>query len=101
MFIKLLCVKTTNFAGVYGTEEFTIEEGDTISAIIDRDGVHFEFEPDHYSLPYWFEDVAESFISALDEEAYNKIYKKVNNCKIYFEDGSVINLGNGIMKMEA
>lgn len=100
MFIKLLCVKTTTFDGVYGEEQFTIEEGNVVSAMISRDGVHFEFEPNHYSLPYWFEDVAKGFISALDEESYNKIYKKVKNCKMYLEDGAVINLGNVRVTME-
>lgn len=100
MFIKLLCVKTTTFDGVYGEEQFTIEEGNTVGAMISRDGIHFEFEPNHYSLPYYFEDVAKSFISALDEESYDKIYKKVKNCKMYLEDGTVINLGNVRVTME-
>ena len=101
MFIKLLCVKTTTFDGVvYGEKQFTIEEGTTVGAMISRNGIHFEFEPNHYSLPYYFEDVAKSFISALDEESYDKIYKKVKNCKMYLEDGTVINLGNVRVTME-
>lgn len=100
MFIRLLCVKTTNFTGVYGEKSFAIEEGNTVGAMIGRDGIHFEYEPNHYSLPYSFEDIEKSFISAFDEESYNKIYKKVRNCKMYLEDGTVINLGNGRIKME-
>lgn len=100
MFIKLLCVKTTDFDGVYGEKQFTIEEGSAVNAMVYRDGVRFEYEPDHYSLPYRFEDIEKRFISAFDEESYNKIYTKVTNCKMYLEDGSVINLGNGRIKIE-
>ena len=100
MFIKLLCIKTCDFKDLYGKVHFTIEEGTTTKALIDEQGVHFEYEPNHYSLPYKFEDMSKAFISAFDEEAYNKIYHKASNCKMYFEDGAVTDLGDVTVKVE-
>ena len=100
MFIKLLCIKTADFNDLYGKIQFTIKEGSTVSALIDRQGVRLEYEPRHYSLPYRFEDIEKGFISALDEETYNKIYHKANNCKMYFEDGTVMDLGDVIVKFQ-
>lgn len=100
MFIKLLCVKTVNFKDPYGNIQFTVEEGDEVGAMIERQGIHFEYEANHYSLPYRFEDVEDSFISAFDKEEYNRIYKNVNNCTMYFEDGTICELGNVRIKVE-
>ena len=100
MQIKLLCVETSEMCDVDGSELFTIDEGDIVNAIIDDDGVCFEYEKNIYSAPYYYEDVEKYFISAFDEESYNKIYQKVTNCKMYFEDGRTIDLGNGRAKME-
>ena len=100
MFVKLLCINTADFNDIYGKVQFTIEEGSTVSALIDRQGVRLEYEPHHYSLHYRFEDIDKGFILALDEEAYNKIYHKANNCKMYFEDGAVFDLGDVIVKFQ-
>lgn len=100
LFIKLLCIKTSNFKDVYGKHGFTIEEGDTVSALVNREGVRLEYESRHYSVPYRFEDIGESFISAFDEKAYNRIYHNTKDCKMYFEDGTSLNLGDAVIKME-
>lgn len=100
MFIKLLCTETANFKDVYGKRQFTIEEESIIGALIDRRGVSLEYEPNHYSLPYRFEDIEKNFISAFDEESYNNIYHKVKDCKMYIEDGTTFELGNAIIKVK-
>lgn len=98
LFIKLLCTKISNFKDVCGKYDFTIEEGSTVSALINREGVRLEYEPRHYSVPYRFEDIGESFISAFDEKSYNRIYHKAKDCKVYFEDGTSIDLGDAVIK---
>lgn len=100
MKIKLLCVETSEMCDVDGSELFTIHEGDIVNAIIDEYGVCFEYEKNIYSAPYYYEDVEKYFISAFDEESYNKIYQRVTNCKIYFEGERTIDLGDGAVKME-
>ena len=100
MYIKLLCIKTSNFRDHYGEHYFTIQEGDIVDALVESQGIHIEYKPKCYSLPYRFEDIEESFISAFDEDSYNRIYKKVSNCKMYLEDGAILDLGDGIVKME-
>ena len=101
MLIKLLCISTIRINNsYYGGKDFVIKEGDIVNALIDRDGVRFEYEPNHYSVPYRFEDVDNDFISAFDEDTYNKIYKKATNCKAYFNDGQSLELGNVTIKMD-
>lgn len=99
MFIRLLCIKSADFTDHYGNSHFTIKEGDTVSAMVDYDGVRFEYEPNHYSLPYRFEDIAKSFISEFDKDAYNKIYQKASGCKMYFDDGTAIDLGDVTIRL--
>lgn len=99
MFIRLLCVETVDFKDSYNNTQFTIEEGDEVNAMIGRQGVHFEYESGHYSLPYRFEDVEKGFISAFDKEAYDKIYHKVSNCTMCFNDGTVFELGDARVKV--
>ena len=97
MLIKLLCINTCYFSNDGDT--FSIEEGDTVNALVGHDGVRFEYKKDHYTLPYYFEDVFGSFISAFDEESYNEIYKKVNICKIIFDNGKTIDIGDARVKV--
>jgi hypothetical protein len=99
MFIRLLCVNAVDFKDSYDKVQFTIEEGDEVNAMISKYGIHFEYKKGHYSLPYRFEDVAKDFISAFDKETYDKIYKKVNNCMMYFEDGTVFEIGDARVKV--
>lgn len=99
MFIRLLCVETAEFKDSYNNTQFTIEEGDEVNAMISKLGIHFEYENGHYSLPYRFEDIEKGFISAFDKDAYDKIYKNVNNCTMYFEDGTVFKLGDAKVKV--
>lgn len=99
MFIRLLCVQASEFKDAYDNIQFTIEEGDEVNAMISKQGVHFEYESGHYSLPYRLEDIANGFISAFDKDAYDKIYKKVSNCTMYFEDGTVFELGDARVKV--
>ena len=47
MFTRLLCIKSADFTDHYGNSHFTIKEGDTVSAMVDYDGVRFEYEPNH------------------------------------------------------
>ena len=96
MFIKLLCIDTTTFKE--HDLEFTVKEGDIVSALIDNEGIRFEYEKDHYSLPYYFSDVEEHFISAFDEEVYNKRYKKGYNAKLYI-NGAVYDVGDVTFKV--
>lgn len=99
MFIRLLCVNAVDFKDDYGNTHFTIEEGDEVNALVDRQGVHIEHKPNCYSLPYRFEDIEKGFISAFDKESYNKIYKKVSNCTMYFDDGTICELGDAVVKV--
>lgn len=100
MFIKLLCTNSSTFcSSIYGGSDFTINEGDIVRALIGADGVRFEYEPNHYSLPYRFEDVSKGFISEFDKDAYNKIYQKASGCKMYFEDGTVIDPGDVTIRL--
>lgn len=85
MIIKLLCINTTDLYDYDGDKILTINEGDIVNAFVDRYGVHFEYEPNCYTAPYRYEDVEKDFISALDEDSYNKIYKKVQNCKVFID----------------
>lgn len=100
MFIKLLCINTASFDDLYAENQFTIKEGDIIGAIVDRQGIYLEYKSNCYSLPYRFEDIEKSFISAFDEETYNKVYRKANNCKMYCEDGTIFELGDATIKMK-
>ena len=102
MFIKLLCIKTVDLSDGYGSIQFRINEGDKVSAIINGDGVSFENKEDkegYYTEPYHYEDVEEYFISAFDEKSFNKRYHAVSNCKMYFEDGKVVELGDTLVTM--
>ena len=99
MFIRLLCVETADFKDSYDNTQFTIKEGDEVNAMISKLGIHFEYERGHYSLPYRFEDIEKGFISAFDKEAYDKIYKKVSNCTMHFDDGTVCELGDARIKV--
>ena len=99
MFIKLLCIENAGFVDPYEGKHFIIEEGKTVGAFIDNQGVHIEYENNRYSLPYQFEDVGKHFISAFDDEAYDKIYQKVSDCKMHFENGTIFELGNAIVKI--
>lgn len=85
MIIKLLCINTTDLYDYDGDKILTINEGDIVNAFVDRYGVHFEYEPNCYTAPYRYEDVEKDFISAFDEDSYNKIYKKVHNCKVFID----------------
>jgi len=96
MFIKLLCIDTTTFKE--RDLEFTIKEGDTVSALIDHEGIRFEYKNDHYSLPYYLSDIEEHFISAFDEEAYNSRYKKGYNAKLYI-NGTSYDVGDITFKV--
>lgn len=100
MFIKLLCIETVSFKDSYGNIQFTIEEGDEVNAMVGRQGVHFEYESGHYSLPYRFEYVENNFISAFDKESYDKIYQNVSNCTMHFEDGTICELGSATIKVK-
>lgn len=101
MFIKLLCINTTTFQFGYGDKtKFTINEGDIVNAMVDSYGVHLEYEPRKYSPPYGFGDIGENFISAFDEEEYNKIYQKVSNCTLYF-NGNVVEVGDVTIKIDS
>lgn len=44
MFIKLLCINTVRLEKGYDNEYFIIKEGNIVGALIDRYGVHFEFD---------------------------------------------------------
>lgn len=102
MFIKLLCIETVDLLNEYGSTQFRINEGDIVSAIVNGDGVSFENKEDKegcYSEPYHYADVEEFFISAFDQEAFDKKYLGANNCKMYFEDGKVIKLDDALITM--
>lgn len=96
MFIKLLCIDTTTF--VESDEQFTVKEGDTVSALIDHEGIRFEYKKNCYSMPYYLSDIEEHFISAFDEEAYNSRYKKGYNAKLHI-NGAVYDVGDVIFKV--
>ena len=98
MKIKLLCTNTTEFAGCCDEDDFAINEGDVVNALIDRYGVRFEYKPKCYSLHYHFADIEDDFISAFDEETYNERYKKASNCMAYFNDGTNLELGDVTIK---
>ena len=100
MLIKLLCIETTDVCNSYDEELFTINEGDIINALIDEDGIRFEYEENTYSPSYYYEDVEKLFISAFDVDSYNKIYQKAKSCTMYLQDGLAVALGDGIVKME-
>lgn len=103
MFIKLLCIETVDLLNEYGSTQFRINEGDIVTAIVNGDGVSFENKEDkegYFSAPYHYEDVREYFISAFDQEAFNKKYREVSNCKMYFEDGKVIKLDDALITMQ-
>lgn len=99
MFIKLLCVKTTYFKEP-NNNEWIVNEGDVVNALINREGIRFEYEKNHYSLPFRYSDMEDNFISAFDEEAYNNIYKKVTGCRLYLENGTSYELGDVTLKVE-
>lgn len=99
MFIKLLCVNTTHFKEP-NNNKWVVNEGEVVNALINREGIRFEYKKDHYSLPFRFSDIEENFISAFDEEAYNNIYKKVTNCKMYLENGTSYEIGEVTLKMK-
>lgn len=99
MFIKLLCINTTLFKEP--DKEWCVNEGDTISALINREGIRFEYKKDYYTLPYSLSDIEDNFISAFDEEAYNNIYKKGTDCKLYLENGTSYELSDVTLKMES
>ena len=61
MFIRLLCVNAVDFKDRYDNTCFTIEEGDEVNALVDRQGVRIEHKPNYYSLPYSFEDIEKGF----------------------------------------
>lgn len=96
MFIKLLCIDTMTFVG--SGEKFTIKEGDIVSALIDNEGIRFEYKKNCYSLPYYLSDIEEHFISAFDEEAYNSRYKKGYNAKLHI-NGEVYDVGDVTFKV--
>lgn len=99
MIIKLLCINTADVCDYYGDKILTIKEGDIVNAFVDRYGVHFEYETNCYTEPYSYETVEKSFISAFDEESYNKIYKKVNNCKMFLDNEEVAEFGGVTIKV--
>jgi hypothetical protein len=99
MFIKLLCVNTVDLYDYYGDKLFTIQEGDAVNAMIQRNCIIFEYKKNHYSPAYNLETVSNDFISAFDEDAYNRIYQNVKDVTMHFKDGSTINLGDGIAKI--
>ena len=89
MIIKLLCVERVILCDYNYEELSTIEEGDVVNALVNTLGISIEYEPNCYTMPYLYEDVAKNFISAFDEDSYNKIYKKVNNCKMFINNEKV------------
>lgn len=100
MFLKLLCVE--GIVLQYPNCTVEIQEGDTINAFADRDGIRFEYIDEDekliYGYPHRYEDIENYFISAFDEERYNQIYKKVYECTMYSNDGRVFNLGDATIK---
>ena len=100
MDLKLLCVENIILQQPNGTVE--IQEGDIVNAYAGSDGIRFEYiDEDNervYGYPYMYEDVGKYFISAFDEDRYNQIYHKAYNCTMYFNDGSVLSLGDGTIK---
>lgn len=98
MFIKLLCIHKVDLCNYDGSKCLSINEGDITSALIDCNGVSFKCKDGHYSPSYRFEDVSTAFISAFDEESYNRIYQKVHDVTMHFEDGKYVNLGDAIVK---
>lgn len=99
MYIKLLCINTLDMCDFCGNTISTVKEGDVIKALIDESGVCFEYEPNSYTPSYSYEIMAKYFISAFDEESYNKIYKKANNCKMFFDNKEVGGFGGVTIKV--
>lgn len=99
MYIKLLCINTSDMCDFCGDKISTVKEGDVIKALIDESGVCFEYKPNCYTMPYSYEDIAKNFISAFDEESYNKIYKKENNCKMFSDNEEVAGFGGVTIKI--
>lgn len=100
MDLKLLCVESITLQQPDCIME--IQEGDIVNAYAGSDGIRFEYiDEDNervYGYPYMYEDVGNYFISAFDEDRYNKIYHKAYNCTMYFDGGRVLNLGDATVK---
>ena len=79
MTLKLKCVKDCYL------EEITIKRGDVVRALITdgENGIRFQQPDKIYSYPYYISDVEDCFISAFDEEEYNRRFKKVKRVKAY------------------
>lgn len=100
MLLKLLCVESVIFH--YPDCIVEIQEGDTINAIAESDGIRFEYIDDNgesvYGYPHRYDDICNYFISAFDEDRYNQIYHKATNCTMYFNDGRMSSLGDATVK---
>ena len=99
MIIKLLCINTSDMCDYYGNKILTIKEGDIVNAFVDRYGVHFEYETNCYTEPYSYEVAEKNFISAFDKESYDKIYKEINDCRIFLDGVEIGRADNVKMKV--